>query len=203
MNDDLPVNVSRETKDRLDQLAELLTRWNPRINLVAGSTLTDLWTRHIADSLQIFDYAPPDAQHWVDMGSGGGFPGLVIAVRAMESPSALRVTMIESDQRKAAFLRTAIREIGAPATVLAKRIEDVEPLKADVVSARALAPLPTLLGYVARHLRQDGTALLPKGARWAAERDAAQDAWTFSLTTHPSKTDPKGVILQIGDLAHV
>jgi 16S rRNA (guanine527-N7)-methyltransferase len=203
MSADKLLNVSRETADRLNRFALLLNRWNPRINLVSASTLPDLWTRHIADSAQLYRLKPKGTRHWVDLGSGGGFPGLIVAILAHDADPDMRVTLIESDQRKAAFLRTAIRETGAPATVLAQRAESALSQSADVVSARAFAPLPELLRHVSRHLNPGGTALLPKGANWRDERDAAAAAWTFSLTAHPSTTNPDAVILQIGELAHV
>ena len=202
MKDTGGLDVSRETYDRLTALAALLVRWNSRINLVSNATIADLWDRHIVDSAQLYPLAPAKPHHWVDMGSGGGFPGLVIALMAKDDNPDLRVTLIESDQRKAAFLRTAIRDLYAPATVLNKRVETVEPLAADVVSARAFAPLPALLGHVHRHLRPGGVALLPKGARWEEERSAAEAAWRFSMVAHPSTTHQKAVILQISELSH-
>jgi 16S rRNA (guanine527-N7)-methyltransferase len=117
------VNVSRETMDRLKTYAHLLEKWNPRINLVSKSTIPDLWTRHIADSAQVFALAPHPVSHWVDLGSGGGFPGLVIAIIANQGKSPLRVTLVESDARKSAFLRTVIRETGASARVINDRID--------------------------------------------------------------------------------
>ena len=159
------LNVSRETTARLDAYAALLAKWNPAINLVARSTMTDFWTRHILDSAQLFDLAPPGARHWADLGSGAGLPGLVIAILAPERTLDLRVTLIDSDQRKAAFLIAALRETGVRAEVRAERIEDLAPLGADIITARALAPLPVLLAYAERHLSAGGAALFPKRRR--------------------------------------
>ena len=135
------LDVSRETISRLEVLASQLTRWNPRINLVSRNSLADLWHRHIRDSIQLLYHGPENAAHWLDIGSGGGFPGLVIAAMVEEPRAPGKVTLVESDQRKCAFLRSVIREAGLSATVIAARIEEVPPLSATVISARALAPL--------------------------------------------------------------
>ncbi|MBN2907314.1 MAG: 16S rRNA (guanine(527)-N(7))-methyltransferase RsmG [Rhodobacteraceae bacterium] len=197
-------DVSRETSGLLDRYAALLRKWNPAINLVARSTLEDLETRHFADSAQLFALAPAGARLWVDLGAGGGFPGLVIAILAMEKTPEMRVTLIESDQRKATFLRTVARELNLPnVTVLDDRIEDAPTQQADVLSARALAPLPQLLAYGARHLAPQGIALFPKGARYAVELDDALATWRFDVQTIPSTTDPQAVILKLGGIARV
>jgi 16S rRNA (guanine527-N7)-methyltransferase len=201
MNDGVAYDVSRETKERLQVYADLLRKWNPRINLVGKSTVPDLWRRHFQDSVQLHDLAPHPVAHWADLGSGGGFPGLVIAILGMPSGSPARVTLVESDQRKCAFLRTVIRETGAPATVVAGRIEEVPPLAADVLSARALADLDTLLAMTARHLAPGGTALFPKGASWREEVEAAQTTWNFSHGIAKSETDTASVILSITGVA--
>lgn len=197
------LDVSRETFDRLERLVALLKKWNPAINLVARSTLDDVWQRHIVDSAQIFGLAPTGATHWADLGSGGGFPGLVIAILASQLRPDLRVTLVESDKRKAAFLRTAAQELGVEAKVIASRIEEVPPLRADVLSARALASLTVLLGFAERHLLPSGTALFPKGARHAQEVSEALAMWRFDVQNIPSLTDPEAVILQIRGLARV
>lgn len=195
-----PLDVSRETQARLDQFAVLVRKWSPRINLVSRSALSDLPTRHIADSAQLWRVAPI-GKTWVDLGSGGGFPGMVIAILAHELRPDLRVTLIESDKRKAAFLATAIRETGVNAEIIAERSETVSPQGADIVSARALAPLERLLGLVERHLAPGGRALLPKGAKWREELEDARRTWTFEWDAIPSIIDPSAVILSIGDIA--
>jgi len=196
-------DVSRETSDRLSRFAELLRRWNPTINLVSRSTVDALETRHILDSAQLFDLMPTRAQTWVDLGSGGGFPGLVIAIIAAEQAPALRVTMIESDRRKATFLSAVIRELQlTQAGVLVERIESAPPQHADVVSARALAPLKDLLAYAERHLAPEGVALFPKGAN-RDDLDAALASWRFDVQKIGSRTDPDAVILKIGGIARV
>lgn len=194
------LNVSRETLDRLHAYADLISRWNPKINLVAPSTILDLWQRHIVDSAQIFAHAPRDAQHWVDIGSGGGLPGLVCAVLAQESMPECRFTLIESDQRKSAFLMTAARELGLSVKVLVKRAEAAEPLEADIVSARALAPLNALLGLVARHMRPGGIALLPKGKTYEQELASARAEWQFDAAMIESQTDNLARLLIIKDI---
>lgn len=197
------MDVSRETRERLKVYERLLTGWNPKINLVSPSTLPDLWARHFTDSAQLLKLAPEDARTWTDLGSGGGFPGLVIAILAHGTDKPLDITLIESDQRKCAFLRTVLRETGITVTVTARRIEDARPGDSDVVSARALAPLDRLLGLVARHLGATGTALLPKGANWRNELAKARESWHFSCHANSSLTDRDAVVLQIGDLSHV
>ncbi len=201
--DEILRNVSRETSDALKCYVALLLKWNPRINLVSRSTLDEVWTRHIQDSVQLFDLAQKDSTHWVDIGSGGGFPGIVIAILAAEKKPDLQVTLVESDQRKSTFLRQVLRETGIAATVVSERIEATKSLAATTLSARALSDLATLCTYADRHLAKGGSALFPKGANWKKELPAAQAAWSFSLVTHTSQTDPNAVILQIGELAHV
>lgn len=191
------VDVSRETLERLQNYEMLLEKWNNTINLVASSTMADLWSRHFLDSAQLLDLAAPDARHWVDLGSGGGFPGLVIAILAHERRPDLRLTLIEGDGRKAAFLGTAARTLGLAARILNGRIEDADPQGGDVVSARALAPLPKLLGFARRHLNPGGTAILPKGARADQELTEALATWRFSHQKHASRVDPYGAILVI------
>lgn len=200
---DLGVDVSRETLDRLKTYVALLEKWNPRINLVARSTLGQIWQRHFVDSAQIFHLAPKNAGHWVDLGSGGGFPGLVVATLALELRPEMRVTLVESDTRKATFLRTVIRELGLNASVIDQRIEAIEPLQADVLSARALADLNMLLGFSALHLDPSGTALFPKGASWEKELHDAQQRWRFCYERFTSKTEAEAVILKIREVSHV
>lgn len=190
------LDVSRETIRRLESFEATLRKWNPRINLVSASSLDDLWSRHIIDSIQVYRSGSP-VDHWVDLGSGGGFPGLIAALVAMEDSPKTKFTLIESDQRKAAFLRTAAREAGISCRILAQRIEVVPPLDADIVSARALADLTSLLYLTTRHLGRGGFALLPKGATWKKEVATAQEKWRFRFEPITSVTDPKAVILKI------
>lgn len=191
---DAGLDVSRETLDQLNALVALVEHWTRRINLISPDSEGDIWTRHIIDSLQIYPLAP-DFAHWVDLGSGGGFPGLVIAIVAGEKNPGSRFTLIESDARKSVFLRTAIRELSLAAKVETQRIELAAPQNGDVVSARALAALPGLMPMVKRHIAADGTALLMKGERYGAELDAIRADWHFDLTEYPSITHPTSRIL--------
>lgn len=195
------LDVSRETHERLRQLEALLAKWNPAINLVARSTLAQTWRRHIVDSAQLYDLAP--FRHWVDLGSGGGFPGLVIAVMAAEKAPEARVTLVEADLRKATFLRQAAQSLGLAVQVHAERIEEIPALGADVLSARALAPLTLLCGFAQRHLAEAGVAIFPKGANWKAEVAEARKSWCFDLVERPSVTDPSAVVLVMKAFAHV
>ena len=198
------LDVSRETFDRLSLLQALLEKWNPAINLVAKSTLPEAWTRHIVDSAQLYALAPQSVRRWVDLGSGGGFPGLVVAALSAQRDPERRVTLVESDQRKGTFLRQAARELGLTnVSVLSDRIEKLAPLNADVLSARALAALPALCGFAAQHMVADGLALFPKGAHYREEVAAARADWHFDLTTHPSETDPSAVVLAMKAIQHV
>ena len=194
--------VSRETKAKLEKYADLLIRWNQKINLVSASTISDLWSRHFVDSAQIYKRCPAVQGVWADLGSGGGFPGLVIAIIANELNPDLKVVLVESDQRKATFLRTVIRETAISATVKIERIESLAPIGADVVSARALADLSDLLGFAQRHLRPEGIALFQKGAIWQKELAHARKSWCFESEHFKSVTAPEAVILKIGRIAN-
>ncbi|KIC36292.1 16S rRNA (guanine(527)-N(7))-methyltransferase RsmG [Leisingera sp. ANG-M7] len=196
------LNVSRETMQRLEIFDTVIRKWNPKINLVSRSSLDLLWTRHIADSVQVFRCVETPC-HWVDIGSGGGFPGLVVAILAADEAPQMRITLIESDQRKSAFLRTAARECGASLTVISDRIEQVDPQKANVLSARALASLDDLLGFAERHLTVDGIAVFPKGENWKKEVDKARQRWRFEMETAKSLTEPEAVILKIRGVERV
>jgi 16S rRNA (guanine527-N7)-methyltransferase len=191
------VDVSRETFAALEQLEQLVRRWTATVNLVSKASVADIWQRHILDSAQIFQFCPKDARLWLDIGSGGGFPALVVAILAREKLPGMKVTLVESDKRKAAFLHQAARTLGLDVTVRNERIEDLEAAGADVLSARALAALPDLLAYADKHLRKSGVALFPKGARFVEEIEAAQRAWLFDVDTHASVLDPAAAILEI------
>lgn len=193
-------NVSRETSARLADFAALVRKWTPRINLIAPGTVADLETRHIEDSLQLAELAEPQGQDWCDLGSGGGFPGLVVAIATQQR--ATRVTLIESDRRKSAFLATAIRTLNLQHTqVLTRRIETAPAQNAAIVSARALAPLPKLMAYVHHHLAPGGAAWLMKGARWQEEIAEARNHWRFAVEPHPSRTDPNATILHVTEIS--
>jgi 16S rRNA (guanine527-N7)-methyltransferase len=196
------IDVSRETLARLEAFVALLLTWQARINLVAASTLPQLWTRHIADSLQLLPLAPPNAKIWVDFGSGGGFPAIPIACALADTLGA-HVHLIESNGKKVAFLREAVRQLKLPATVHRERVEnfgDSWTAAAEVVTARALAPLKTLCDQVFPLMAQGTVALFPKGQDVEAELTEAAKYWTLSARKVPSKTNPDGCILCISNL---
>lgn len=193
-------NVSRETFDALKTYEALVRRWSPAINLVSKSALSDLWDRHIADSAQIFGLCPSWARTWVDFGSGGGFPGLVVAVLARELRPDVCVTLVESDLRKATFLRQAARDLSLAVAVRSERIESLDPVNADVISARALAALPELLAYAEKHLHRNGVAIFPKGARFREEIAEAQASWDFDVDRQPSLLEGDAAILVIRNI---
>ena len=189
------VPVSRETEQRFELYAELLTRWQRVKNLVAPSTLSEIWTRHIADSAQILKLAPA-ARRWADLGSGAGFPGLVVAISLADAPGA-EVHLIEANTRKCAFLREVARECGAPATIHNGRIEDVVPTlnSIDVVTARALAPLPRLIEMGRLLIDGGATALFLKSQGETAEPAVFDPA--FDVTIVPSRTSKDGRIVML------
>ena len=180
---------------RLRKFASLLLRWNATLNLIAARDEAAVWERHIADSLQLVPLMGEGVARGIDLGTGGGFPGLVLAI-ATGVPFAL----IESDRRKAAFLRTAIPETDAPATVCCCRIEDATVPSAPLVTARALAPLPRLLPLAARFLTADGMCLFLKGAKVDEELAAAERDWAMGVTRFPSQTSPDGVVVRLTGL---
>ena len=188
--------VSDDALARLDKFAALLLEWQSRINLIAPSTVPHLWTRHIADSLQLIRHAP-DAKTWVDLGSGAGFPGVPVACALAQAPGA-EVHLIESNSKKAAFLREATRITGAPAVVHAERIEnfgDSFAGKVAVVTARALAPLKSLLDQAFPFLAKGAIGLFLKGQDVGAElTDSAKD-WSVDASRVTSVTDPNGCVL--------
>jgi 16S rRNA (guanine527-N7)-methyltransferase len=184
--------VTPDTTDRLHRFAELLLRWNVTLNLIAPGDAAVVWDRHIADSLQLTRLIPPGIERAVDLGSGGGFPGLVLAIA-----TGVHFDLIESDRRKAAFLRTAVLETGAPVTVHNRRIEDASVPAAALVTARALAPLPRLLPLAARFLAADGICLFLKGTTVGDELAAVEKDWAFTAARIKSETSSEGVVLRI------
>lgn len=192
--------VSRETATRLELYLELLKRWNASINLVAASTLSQAWSRHLADSAQLFALRPRGARSWIDLGSGGGLPGLPVAALAAEQAPDLRITLVESDRRKAVFLAAAAREMGLAVGVEARRIEDVPGRPHDVVSARALAPLERLCGLAWRFKGPGTVFLFPKGVRLDSELTAASRGWHIRAERIASRTDPDAAVLRIVEL---
>lgn len=189
-------DVSRETRRHLEIFVETLERWQKAINLVSRNTMDGVWKRHILDSAQVVPLIPAGAETLADLGSGGGFPGLVIAAMRPD----LHVTLIESDARKAAFLGEVARRMGLEnqPKIAISRIEAAPPAAADVVTARALAPLGQLLQWARRHRKDTAICLFHKGKGWQAEVEEAKKEWDFSPDPIVSVTDRDAVILRIG-----
>ncbi len=190
-------HVSREIENKLDRLVELLLKWQKVTNLIGNSTVHTVWTRHVADSLQLADLAPT-AQIWVDLGSGAGFPGLVIACTLKGSGSI--VHLVESNQKKAAFLREAVRDLALPAEVHARRIEDFTrdfDGRVDVVTARALAPLPDLLTLAEPLLKRGAQGLFLKGQDVVDELTESSKCWKIQTESIPSRTSKSGCVLVV------
>ncbi len=184
--------VSRETLARLQAYAELLTGWSARINLVGRDTLPDLWRRHMLNSAQLRSLVPDPVQSLIDLGSGAGFPGLVLAVLGVPG-----VELVEADTRKAAFLREAARIVEARVAIRPCRIAAVPPHPVDVVTARALAPLDRLLDLAWPFIGPGTVCLLSKGERVEQELTVARKRWTMTLSMHHSIADPRGVVLRL------
>ena len=195
--------VSRETLERLITYEALLQRWQKTINLVAPATLPDAWHRHFADSAQISALVPEAATTLVDIGSGAGFPGMVLAIMLAERGN-IRVTLIESDNRKSAFLREVARQVRVAVDIRIGRIENpatrVNLPAAEVVTSRALAPLPRLFGLAHPLMAAGSLGLFPKGREAAAEISQARETWSFEAELTPSVTDPDARIVQVHDL---
>ncbi len=187
--------VSRETQSRLEKYVALLLRWNRTINLIARGDEAAIWERHVVDSLTLLPLLPPDFSHAIDIGSGGGFPGLVLAIAANRP-----FHLVESDQRKATFLREAARATETPVIVHATRIEAVDIAPAPLITARAAAPLPTLLHWSARLLAPSGVCLFPKGRGVEDELTAARIEWNMRVERFQSPTDSSATILRISEV---
>ncbi len=207
-------SVSRETMARLDRFTAVLEAWNARLNLVSSQSIGHAWDRHILDSAQVLDPVRSRQQvRWADIGSGAGFPGLIVAILGSELIPGLDVTLFESNARKCAFLANVSRETSTPVRIVNARVEGVDPVDPgdsrsdsdnfDVVSARAVAELPELLRLAAGMLADGGVCLFPKGRSCDSEIRVARENWKFALTQWPSLTDPDARILEIGDIVRV
>jgi 16S rRNA (guanine527-N7)-methyltransferase len=196
-------DVSRETLARLETYEGLVKTWQKAVNLISPSTLGEIWPRHFADSAQLLRLAPDSARIWLDLGSGGGFPGLVLAI-LLAGREGAKMTLVESDARKAAFLGEVARKTGAPVEIYSDRIEKLatqaKSLQRDVITARALAPLPRLLEWVAPFFSPHTVAVLPKGKDAEAEVEEARKTWDFDCSLVPSLTDPDARIAVIRNL---
>ena len=188
------INVSRETFEQLKSLSHLIQKWTAKINLIAPKSIPELWTRHIEDSAQVFSIAGDSWSSWTDIGSGGGLPALVVAILDEKRRP---MTLVESDQRKCLFLNTARRELGLNINVINGRIEDQRIEKADILSARALAPLDKLLSFSEMLKKPEGRAIFLKGVTFQDEIDVANRNWGFSVNSHVSTTSSEARVLEI------
>lgn len=186
------LNVSRETLCQLEEYLALLEKWQRRINLVANSTMGNVWQRHILDSAQLVNFYPPNTKKILDVGSGAGFPGLVLAIMGN-----VEVDLVESDQRKAIFLSTVIRSLGLPAKVYNQRIETLPNLAPDVITARALAPVPKLMKLIENQISLGTVCLFLKGASVEDELTELQTYSTMEAVNHPSLSGANGVVLEL------
>ena len=197
------LNVSRETFLRLKEYEKLLFKWNAKINLVSRSTLDNFWNRHVLDSAQFLSSVSEKAGKWVDLGSGGGLPGLVVAILSDEIEPVNKLFLVEADVRKAVFLKTVCRELGLKVEVYNNRVEELPPMSANIVSARALAPLKTLCLYAKNNLEKDGEAVFAKGENWKAELVEAQKKWIFSYEAVKSTLHEGSVVLVLRGIKSV
>jgi 16S rRNA (guanine527-N7)-methyltransferase len=183
---------------KLRLFAELVVKWSAKINLVSKGDVPLVWERHVRDSLSLVPLMPAGVARAIDLGSGAGFPGLVLAIA-----TGVEFTLIESDARKAAFLMEAARQTGAPVKVLNCRIEGAKVEPADLITARALAPLEKLIGLAVPHLTENGFCLFPKGSRIEEELTAAKGVWQMAVERFPSKLDAHSCILKVSQIRHV
>lgn len=196
------LNVSRETLEGLFAYCDLVVKWNPAINLISKSGVAEIWDRHIIDSAQLIRQIPAHGRLFCDLGSGGGFPGLVLAILAKELHPEAHMILVESDRRKSVFLSEASRLLNIDVTIKVQRIEDLAPQNVDVLTARALAPLSSLCGFAYRHLKPEGVAVFPKGAAAALEIEDARKHWQFDYAGMQSCTDPTAQVLTLSGIHH-
>ena len=195
------LSVSRETMVDFECYEALIKKWSKSINLVSSATTTSIWKRHILDSAQLYLNLPDKCSVWLDLGSGAGFPGLVISILAKQHHTGLRVYLVESDKRKSVFLKTVSRELSLDAIVVNDRIECANVPVADVISARALANLSDLLAYAYPHMKEGGFCLFQKGQNWEKEVFYAEKQWSFNLKIINSKTQIGAVTLKVGGIS--
>lgn len=196
------LDVSRETSEKLEIYLNLLRKWNSTINLVSKSTIHDAEVRHFADSLQLWTYRQ-SFDTWMDIGSGAGFPGMVLAITSGKRVGGPYFHLVESDVRKSAFLRNVSRETDTPIKIHSERIEKLGCIQSNIVSARALAPLRQLFEYTEKLLAPDAICLFLKGQNCEKEIEEASQAWSFDVEKFPSRTDPNATVLRIRNVARV
>lgn len=178
----------------------LLRKWNRRINLVASGTVDDFWSRHALDSAQILPHIPENAKTIVDFGSGAGFPAIALAIHGKHAKLGWQIHAIESAGKKASFLKSVSRETSTAMSVLSKRIENIDPINADIITARAFAPLIRIFPLAVFHMKQSGRLVLLKGESLSEEMYDVQENWSFDYETYPSSTSPTGQIIIITNL---
>ena len=196
------LDVSRETYDRMLGYLALVEKWSAKINLIGRGSLHDAWNRHVLDSAQLVAISRDRPGPWVDLGSGAGFPGLVVAIMMRETEPNRSVILVESDQRKATFLRQAAHDFAPNAQIICDRAETIPSLNAAILSARALAHLSELCRHADRHLAADGLALFLKGAQYEGELAMARRDWVFDVEVTPSCTDPTAAVLALRNIRH-
>lgn len=198
MSNLLELDVSRETLDNLKHFEKLITLWNPTINLVSSSSISSFWNRHIVDSEQVFSFVSPKAGLWLDVGSGGGFPGIVVSIIAKELAPNVQTVLVESDNRKCVFLRTVVRELGLSAKVINNRIENLKLKDVVYLSARALSNLNSLLFMVQGNVSRETVCVFPKGRSYKKELVESQKNWKFDFNLIDSNTseDSKVIVLK-------
>jgi len=194
--------VSHETLERLSIYEKMLVSWNEKFNLISASTLPHIWTRHFLDSAQLMKFVPKDSKSLADMGAGAGFPGLVLAIMAIDTGLPIIVNEIEATGKKADFLQAVIDELNLPARVRRERVEAIKDLKVDIVTARAMKALPDLLKYANYLIHKDSICLFPKGRALAEELTEAKKYWTFTSEIHQSLSDDSGSVLILKDLRY-
>jgi len=194
------LSVSDGAMSQLSVLRALVEKWTPRINLVSKGSVSEIWERHFEDSAVLCLEPLLSGPHWVDLGAGGGFPGLVVAVILRDKGFSTKVTLVESDLRKATFLREAARQMNLSVDVVSERAENLATLQASVVSARALAPLEGLCVLADRHLAPGGVCVFPKGARFSEEVDVARKSWLFELETRENLNHKGSALLLLRNL---
>ncbi|WP_099825003.1 16S rRNA (guanine(527)-N(7))-methyltransferase RsmG [Oceaniglobus indicus] len=194
-------NVSRETLDNLERYRDEVLRWNSAINLISRASEVDIWERHFKDSAQLARFYPSGPARWLDMGSGAGFPGMVLALMAAEMRPELTFTLVESDQRKCAFLRSVARLCDVAPEIVSERVDRIPAQVFDVISARALASLEKLFSMCHGFTNANTIMVFPKGAEYQNEIDAARNAWNFEVQSYPSATEADARILVIRNLS--
>lgn len=194
-------DVSRETYDRLKCCQAALNEWQQKFNLVSNGSLADSWNRHFIDSAQLFPLIPETARSLADLGSGAGFPGMVLAIMAAEKTPYLKVTLIESIYKKTVYLNHLAQITDCKVEVVNRRVEEIKNRRFDVITARAVTALSDLLGYAFPLLNKNGLCLFPKGKSWSEEVGLARRKWNFEYDAVPSRTNPESVILVIRHLA--